>query len=72
MDGAKLGSDCVIVAGSVVTDGTVIPDGSLVLGIPGKIVKEVSDMMKKAFTAGAELYVELSKQHKSSESGKPE
>jgi carbonic anhydrase/acetyltransferase-like protein (isoleucine patch superfamily) len=72
LDGAKVGTDCVIGAGSVVTEGTVIPDGSLVLGIPGKIVKEVSDTMKEAFKAGAELYVELSKQHKSSESGKPE
>jgi carbonic anhydrase/acetyltransferase-like protein (isoleucine patch superfamily) len=72
LDGAKVGSDCVIGAGSVVTEGTVIPDGSLVLGIPGKVVKEVSDAMKEAFKAGAELYIELSKQHKTSESGKPE
>jgi carbonic anhydrase/acetyltransferase-like protein (isoleucine patch superfamily) len=50
----------------------MIPDGSLVLGIPGKVVKEVSDTMKEAFKAGAELYVELAKQHKVSESGKPE
>ncbi|MFX1559402.1 MAG: gamma carbonic anhydrase family protein [Promethearchaeota archaeon] len=72
LDGAKVGNDCVIGAGSVVTEGTVIPDGSLVLGIPGKVVKEVSDSMKEAFMAGAELYVELGKQHKSSGSGKSE
>ena len=72
LDGAKVGDDCVIGAGSVVTEGTVIPDGSLVLGIPGKVVKEVSDSMKAAFLAGAELYVELGKQHKNSGSGKSE
>ena len=72
LDGAKVGNDCVIGAGSVVTEGKVIPDGSLVLGIPGKVVKEVSDTMKEAFKAGAELYVELAKQHKTSESGKAE
>ena len=72
LDGAKVGNDCVIGAGSVVTEGTVIPDGSLVLGIPGKGVKEVSDSMKEAFMAGAELYVELGKQHKQSGSGKTE
>ncbi|MGQ4911264.1 MAG: gamma carbonic anhydrase family protein [Candidatus Thorarchaeota archaeon] len=63
LDGAKVGNDCVIGAGTVVTNGTVIPDGSLVLGIPGKVVKEVSDGMKAAFLAGAELYVELGKKH---------
>jgi len=72
LDGAKVGNDCVIGAGSVVTERTVIPDGSLVLGIPGKVVKEVSDSMKEAFMAGAQLYVELGKQHKQSGSGKSE
>jgi carbonic anhydrase/acetyltransferase-like protein (isoleucine patch superfamily) len=70
LDGSKVGNDCVIGAGSVVTEGTVIPDRSLVLGIPAKVVKEVSDSMKEAFMAGAELYVELGKQHKQSGSGK--
>jgi len=70
LDGAKVGKDCVIGAGSVVTEGKVIPDGSLVLGIPGKVVKEVTDSMKEAFKAGAELYIELGKQHKESGSGK--
>lgn len=72
LDGAKVGNDCVIGAGSVVTERTIIPDGSLVLGIPGKVVKEVSDTMKEGFRAGAELYVELAKQHKQSGSGKSE
>ncbi|MHA1950941.1 MAG: gamma carbonic anhydrase family protein [Candidatus Thorarchaeota archaeon] len=70
LDGAEVGDDCVIGAGSVVTEGKVIPDGSLVLGIPGKVVKEVSDQMKEVFKAGAELYVELAKQHKTSDAGK--
>jgi carbonic anhydrase/acetyltransferase-like protein (isoleucine patch superfamily) len=72
LDGAKVGNDCVIGAGSVVTEGTIVPDGSLVLGIPGKVVKEVSESMKEAFMAGAQLYVELGKQHKASGSGKSE
>ncbi len=70
LDGAKVGSDCVIGAGSVVTNNTVIPDGSLVLGIPGKVVKEVPENLREAFMVGAELYVELGKTHKKSESGR--
>ena len=69
LDGAKVGNDCVIGAGSVVTNNTVIPDGSLVLGIPGKVVKEVLENLREAFMTGAEHYVELDKTHKKSESG---
>lgn len=64
LDGAKVGNDCVIGAGSVVTMGSVIPDRSLVLGIPGKVVKEVSDELLASFQAGAELYIDLGKKHK--------
>jgi carbonic anhydrase/acetyltransferase-like protein (isoleucine patch superfamily) len=64
LTGAKVGADCVIGAGSVVTEKTVIPDNSLVLGVPGKVVKEVSEGMKEAFMIGAEMYVELGRRHK--------
>jgi carbonic anhydrase/acetyltransferase-like protein (isoleucine patch superfamily) len=70
LDGAKVGNDCVIGAGSVVTNNTVIPDGSLVLGTPGKVVKEVPESLRESFMVGARLYVELGKTHKTSESGK--
>jgi carbonic anhydrase/acetyltransferase-like protein (isoleucine patch superfamily) len=64
LTGAKVGADCVIGAGSVVTENKVIPGNSLVLGVPGKVVKEVSEGMKEAFMAGAEMYVELGRRHK--------
>ncbi len=64
LDGAKVGNECVIGAGSVVTQGSIIPDRSLVLGIPGKVKTEVSDELFESFMAGAELYVELGRQHK--------
>ena len=64
LDGAKVGNECVIGAGSVVTHGSIIPDRSLVLGVPGKVKNEVSDELLASFIAGAELYVELGKKHK--------
>ncbi|MFQ5831560.1 MAG: gamma carbonic anhydrase family protein [Candidatus Thorarchaeota archaeon] len=70
LTGAKIGNDCVIGAASVVTENTIIPDNSLVLGMPGKVVKEVSDRMKEAFMMGAELYVELGRRHKESPVGR--
>jgi carbonic anhydrase/acetyltransferase-like protein (isoleucine patch superfamily) len=66
LTGAKVGEGSVIGAGSVVTNNTVIPPNSLVLGVPGKVKKEVPETLRESFRAGAELYVELGKQHKKS------
>lgn len=64
LSGAKVGEGSVIGAGSVVTERTEIPPNSLVLGIPGKVVKEVTPTMREEFRSNAELYVELGKKHK--------
>ena len=64
LSGAKIGEGSVIGAGSVVTERTEIPPNSLVLGIPGKVVKEISETMREGFNMGAGLYVDLSKKHK--------
>lgn len=64
LSGAKIGANSVVGAGSVVTERTEIPPNSLVLGIPGKVVKEVSETMREGFRMNAELYVDISKKHK--------
>ncbi len=64
LTGAKVGNDCVIGAGSVVTENSEIPDGSLVLGTPGKVKKEVPEVLRESFMIGAQLYVELGRKHK--------
>jgi carbonic anhydrase/acetyltransferase-like protein (isoleucine patch superfamily) len=43
LGGTVIGEECIIAAGSVVTEGKVIPPRSLVMGIPGKIVRQVTD-----------------------------
>jgi carbonic anhydrase/acetyltransferase-like protein (isoleucine patch superfamily) len=42
LSGSEIGERCLIAAGSVVTEGRRIPDGSVVMGIPGKIVRQVT------------------------------
>lgn len=42
LNGAKIGNDCLIGAGAIVTEGKEIPPGSLVLGIPAKVVRALS------------------------------
>jgi len=43
MDGAVIGNNCVIGAGALVTGGKEIPSNSLVMGSPGKPVKQMTD-----------------------------
>ena len=53
LNGARIGSGSVIAAGAVVTPGTEIPENSLVVGLPAKVVREVRDsdrqMVRHAF-----------------------
>ena len=42
LNGAKIGNNCIVGAGCVVTEGMVVPDYHMVVGIPGKIKREVS------------------------------
>ncbi len=41
LNGAKIGNNCLIGAGALITEGKEIPDGSLVMGVPGKVVREL-------------------------------
>ncbi|MEO0367514.1 MAG: gamma carbonic anhydrase family protein [Pseudomonadota bacterium] len=60
LNGAKIGENCIIGAGALVTENMEIPDGSMALGSPAKVVKEVGDGVKKMLLKGAEHYVEKS------------
>ena len=41
LNGAKIGRNCLIGAGALITEGKEIPDGSLVMGSPGRVVREL-------------------------------
>lgn len=41
LNGAQIGKNCLIGAGALVTEGKVIPDGSLVVGMPAKAIREL-------------------------------
>lgn len=43
LNGAKIGRNCLIGAGALITEGKEIPDGSLVMGVPGKVVRELDE-----------------------------
>ncbi|WP_406736691.1 gamma carbonic anhydrase family protein [Thioclava sp. GXIMD4215] len=56
MNGAKVGKGCLIGAGALVTEGKVIPDNSLVLGAPGKVVRELQEADRAMLRKGADRY----------------
>jgi len=47
LNGAVIGDDCIIAAGAVVGERTEIPAGSLVIGIPAKVKKQIGDREKE-------------------------
>ncbi len=58
LNGAKIGKNCIIGAHALITEGKEIPDGSMVMGAPGKVVKELSAEQIAGLTASAQHYVE--------------
>ncbi len=61
---AKIGKNCIIGANTLVTENKVIPDNSLVLGSPGKVVRKVTDEEIKVIRENAKQYVKNSKRYK--------
>ena len=62
MDDVKIGKESIIGALTFVAAKTIIPKRSLVVGNPGKIIKEVSDEMINWKSKGTELYQKLPKE----------
>ncbi|NBB15745.1 gamma carbonic anhydrase family protein [Caulobacter sp. SLTY] len=58
LNGAKIGRNCLIGANCLITEGKEIPDNSVVMGAPGKIVREVSPEQARVLEASAAHYVE--------------
>ncbi|MFM6947865.1 MAG: gamma carbonic anhydrase family protein [Aquirufa sp.] len=60
---AKIGKYCLIGAHALVTEGMIIPDCSLVLGTPAKIIKTLSVEQIQKMKEGAQHYIEMGEKH---------
>ncbi|MEQ9693859.1 gamma carbonic anhydrase family protein [Shimia sp. SDUM112013] len=58
LNGAKIGKNCLIGAGALITEGKEIPDGSLVMGAPGKVVRQLDEAAINGLRASALHYQE--------------
>jgi len=57
LDGAKVGAHSIIAAGSIIAPATQIPPGSLVMGVPGKVMRQVTASDREMIERGAANYV---------------
>ena len=64
LNGAKIGKNCIIGSKALVTEGMEVPDGSMVLGIPGKIRKTLTEEEQSIVSLGAEHYIDNYKKYK--------
>ena len=64
LNGAKIGKNCLIGANCLVTENKEIPDGSLVMGAPAKVIRELSPEQQAGLIQSAEHYVARSKRFK--------
>jgi len=64
LDAAEIGENSIIGAGAIVTPRTIIPPNSLVLGIPGKVVREIGTDQVERIHQAARRYVEIARAYR--------
>ena len=64
LNGAKIGKNCIIGSNALVTEGMEVPDGSMVLGIPAKIKRTLTEEEQSVVPLGAEHYIDNYKKYK--------
>ena len=57
LNGATVGSNCIVGAHTLITENKSFPGGTLILGAPARVVRELSDDEKAAIARSADVYV---------------
>ena len=58
LNGARIGRNCLVGAGALVTEGKEFPDGSMILGSPAKVVRQLSPEQIEGLRRSAQHYIE--------------
>ena len=56
MNGCHIGRNCIIGAGALVTQDVRIPEGSMVLGVPARVVRQITEAERESIRANAARY----------------
>ena len=65
LNGAKIGRNCLVGAGSLVTEGKEFPDGSMIMGTPAKVVRQLTPEQMQGLRESASRYIENAQRYKS-------
>lgn len=63
LDGAKIASNCLIGAHTLILENQIIPEGSLVVGSPGRVIKKISEQQRQLLQKSNEAYLVLMEQN---------
>lgn len=63
LDDCEIGADCIIAAGAVLPPSTKVPDGKVVMGIPGKIARDIKPDERTYIREVIDSYVHLGRLH---------
>jgi len=63
LNGAKIGKNCLVGAGALVTEGKEFPDGSMILGSPAKVVRELTPEQIAGVARAAQHYVDNARRY---------
>ena len=58
LNGAKIGKNCLVGAGALVTEGKEFPDGSMILGSPAKVVRQLTPEQIEGLRYSAQHYID--------------
>lgn len=63
LDGSEVGPGAIVAAGALVTEGMRIPPGNLAVGVPAKVVRQVTEAETQRIREGAKQYLDLLAAH---------
>ena len=58
MNGARIGRNCLVGAGALVTEGKEFPDGSMIIGSPARVVRQLTPEQMQGLRDSARHYVD--------------
>ncbi len=71
LNGVRIGTGSVVAAGAVIPEGMRVPPGSLVMGVPGRIVRQVDEELTRRIEETWRHYVQRAEEHRSGRYGLP-
>ena len=63
LDDCEIGDEAIIAAGAVLPPGTIVPPGKLVVGVPGRVIREIGERQRGYIDQVLRNYDELNRKH---------